>query len=292
MDIEMSTNQMDCITNVLNFTSDNHAVWNETVKQKEIFLNKYRNYIYEPYLDGYNKLNLNSKNIPSLEFLTKLLSLAGWMPVLVNGYISAKAYTGYLLDKKVPISTYIRSRNHINYAPAPDLIHDIIGHLPLLFCEEYVDYLLKLSECINQAKPGISDIKLYESQKKLADLGTYSSEDKDAISQVKKEIINIENDLDREQSTLYQLEKLFLWTIEFGIISENGFPKLYGAGLMSSTLEAESICNGKIQITPFSQKIISTKFNFSNLQTQIFSSSSFNALKENLAIFKSGLLLD
>lgn len=268
------------------FTDENREVWYKTIQQKNLFLKKYVGNIYQPYLEGYDKLGFIPEHIPSEKYLTKVLSLCGWKPIFVNGYIPTKAYAGLLLNKIVPISPYVRSKEHLQYAPAPDFIHDVIGHLPMLFHHEYVEYLMEVCHCIAHIEPTLLDTKLYTAQKELADLGFNAFTDTISIQKVENEINHIEEALNANPSKLHILERLFLWTIEFGTILHNGFPKLYGAGLMSSSLEAEFICIGKTQLLPFSYELLLQQFNFSKLQEKIFFSDSFLSMRKKFISFK------
>ncbi len=273
-----------------NFTKENHQAWGQFILEKEIFFKKFANFIYPPYLDGYSKLNLNIERIPTIESLTRALSPSGWLPIYVDGYLPTKTYMGFLLNKKIPISTYVRSLNHIRYAPAPDLIHDLIGHLPMLFFREYTDYLLKFSKCYSQTKPTIIDNRYSEAQEKLARLSNNPLDNLVELQKVKKEVSDLEKTLNEHPSTQYKLGRLFLWTIEFGLIKNNSISKIYGSGLISSSLEAEAICQGKIRILPFLLDNVLKKFHFSDLQEHVFVVDSFETLNDCLSVFKEHLL--
>ena len=276
---------MNVSFNTPHFTDENHAVWSEIIKNKEIFFKEYANFIYQPYLDGFRQLGLNADQLPTIELLTEALSPSGWKPIFVNGYLPTEVYIDLVSKKQIPISSYMRSLQHIEYAPAPDLIHDLIGHLPMLFFSDYVEYLLDLCECFSLVEPNIYDAQVYEAQKKLARLGD-EPRNEERILLAKNALNNAEKALRENPSSQYKLDKLFLWTIEFGLIKSHSIPKLYGAGLMSSSLEAEAICQGNIKIFPFSLEDMMKDFHFSDLQDQVFVADSFQSLRENLAKFK------
>lgn len=270
--------------NTPSYTVENQMVWRETIKQKTVFFKEYQSYIYEPYLDGFRQLGLTAQQLPTIETLTDALKPTGWCPVFVDGYLPTKAYIDLVTKKKIPISSHMRSLQHINYAPGPDLIHDLIGHLPMLFCSDYVKYLEAFCECFVQVRPNIYDEQLYDAQKKLAQIKDVPANEK-LITLAKNELIDAEKKLKENPSSEYNLGKLFLWTIEFGLIRNNSLPKIYGAGLMSSSLEIKTICEGKIKILPFTLENITKDFHFSDLQDQVFVAESFESLREILSTY-------
>ncbi|HHG85777.1 MAG TPA: phenylalanine 4-monooxygenase [Bacteroidetes bacterium] len=80
-----------------------------------------------------------------------------------------------------------------------------------------------------------------------------------------------------------QLERLYWFTIEFGLLMERGQPRIYGAGLASSFGEANQIFSGNISILPFEiEKIINHDFRNDVMQTEYYAIASFEALWKSL----------
>lgn len=50
---------------------------------------------------------------------------------------------------------------------------------------------------------------------------------------------------------LERLGRLFWYTVEFGLIVQNGEIRAYGSGILSSRLESQNICEGGCEIQPF-----------------------------------------
>lgn len=268
------------------YSCENYLVWSETIKSREVFYKKYSDYIYKPYLDGFNNLGFVADDLPTNESLAKSLSYIGWKPVFVEGYLPTKMYINYLSKRQIPISLQMRSLEHVNYALAPDFVHDLIGHLPMLFCEEYVEYLLDICKYFSFVEPSFYDRKLFEAQSKLSSIEPSVFNDK-KINLAKNELRDAENELRKNPSFHYKLSKLFLWTIEFGLIKCGSKTKIFGAGLMSSLLEAQAIFEGKIEIKQFSLDKITRDFNFSDLQEQVFVIDSFKSIRKNLSALRN-----
>ena len=80
------------------------------------------------------------------------------------------------------------------------------------------------------------------------------------------------------------LERLYWFTIEFGLIMEDGAPKIYGAGIASSYGEAKQIFEpDAITVHPFDIEAIMLKpFRKDVMQTEYFAIESFQQLWESL----------
>jgi phenylalanine-4-hydroxylase len=58
-----------------------------------------------------------------------------------------------LLRKKVfPSTDYIRGKEELDYTPAPDLFHDIFGHMPLLTNKNFASFYQKFGEAALKAE--------------------------------------------------------------------------------------------------------------------------------------------
>lgn len=88
------------------------------------------------------------------------------------------------------------------------------------------------------------------------------------------------------------LERLYWFTIEFGLIMEESIPKIYGAGIASSYGEAKQIFEpDAITVHPFDiDRIMLKPFRKDVMQTEYFAIESFQQLWESLE--KAELLLE
>lgn len=100
-------------------------------------------FIYPPFKEGFYSLKLDSFSIPDINVINKKLSLIGWQAVYVNGFVPAGIYASMLANQIFPVSASLRSLKYFYYTAAPDLAHDILGHLPMLFVQEFRELLKK-----------------------------------------------------------------------------------------------------------------------------------------------------
>lgn len=80
------------------------------------------------------------------------------------------------------------------------------------------------------------------------------------------------------------LERLYWFTIEFGLIMEGGRAKIYGAGIASSYGEARQVASGAgITVKPFDiEEIMLKSFRKDVMQTEYYAIESFQQLWESL----------
>jgi len=78
---------------------------------------------------------------------------------------------------------------------------------------------------------------------------------------------------------LKSLQRLYWYTIEFGLIKHANNIKLYGAGLISSYGEAKHVFEDEVKIVPFDVKsILNEDFIISEMQTKYYMIDSFSQL--------------
>lgn len=120
------------------FSPDEHATYAEIVRMHRA---KRDQQLVPMFLEGLKKLELDRDGIPPLdEVNARLTKLTGWQGVFVRGLEDAAGFYQLLRDKKFPIGHFVRDRRDLNYTPAPDVVHDLYGHIPFHADAKYGDY--------------------------------------------------------------------------------------------------------------------------------------------------------
>ncbi|MSO13388.1 Phenylalanine-4-hydroxylase [Rickettsiales endosymbiont of Trichoplax sp. H2] len=272
------------------FNEENKKVWELSLKKREDFLKKYNDFILQNYINGFYTLKLDPTQIPTLEKLNLSLKKTGWQVIYVDGYLDQSYYAELLSQKISPISKHLRSLSHLDYAPGPDMLHDIFGHLPMLFSPNYSDYIISLGKVMKEIKANTYENQLYQLYIKLANchetLGSNHSQTKELEERIKK----IEDNLDLSPPIYTLIGRFFMWTIEFGILLNNkGKCQMYGAGLLSSENESECFCKKQTKVIPFTNVATKIGYNFSSFQKQLFFANSFEYLKNELKKFEQSI---
>jgi phenylalanine-4-hydroxylase len=93
------------------------------------------------FLRGLGELGFTAARIPDLSRVNeRLKQKTGFMGVPVEGLEEAGSFFAMLAERKFPIGNFIRDRNDLSYTPAPDVFHDLYGHMPFLADESYADF--------------------------------------------------------------------------------------------------------------------------------------------------------
>ena len=216
------------------YTWEQHAVWAELVGR--VLPNVEKHAAHE-YLEGFQIIGLQPDRLPNLAEITKRLGpRTGWSSTPVSGFLPAPAFFEMLANRLFPTTTWLRSRNSLEYTPEPDIFHDVFGHVPMHAHRVFGDFL----EHYGRVCAGVQD-----------------------------------------QEILEKLGRLFWYTVEFGLIRQDGKIKAYGSGVISSAGECEHVISGGCAIHDFSlDEVINTPVKVDELQKVLFAVSSFDQIYE------------
>jgi phenylalanine-4-hydroxylase len=121
------------------YTADKHAVWTELVLQR---LPQIETRAAEEYLDGLDLIGLQADHLPNLYWISdRLAKKTGWITTPVSGFLPSEAFFEMLDVRRFPTTTWLRSRDCLEYTPEPDIFHDVFGHVPMLAHPVFADFL-------------------------------------------------------------------------------------------------------------------------------------------------------
>lgn len=93
------------------------------------------------YLRGVDKLGMTAEKIPALADLSAALQReARWRVARIPGLLHERDFFTLLSERRFPSTDYIRGTDELDYTPAPDLFHDIFGHMPMLTEPDFADF--------------------------------------------------------------------------------------------------------------------------------------------------------
>ena len=93
------------------------------------------------YLRGVHTLGMTAERIPALADLSAALErTGGWKVARIPGLLHERDFFTLLSRRLFPSTDYIRGSSELDYTPAPDLFHDIFGHMPMLTEPAFADF--------------------------------------------------------------------------------------------------------------------------------------------------------
>ena len=225
------------------YTSEDREVWKILFERQLVNLKDRASQVYLDCLQEMEAV-LHSKNIANFSELNEtLMKKNGWTIEVVKGLIPVDEFFQLLSIKKFCASTWLRTKEQLDYLDEPDMFHDIFGHIPLLMNRDFSNFA-----------EGIGKIAL--------------------------------NYLDNEE-VLVKLQRIYWFTIEFGLIKENNQVKGYGAGIMSSFGETNHIFEDNILIHPFNMEmVIGKEFISTEIQNEYVMIDHYLDLFESLEKLK------
>ncbi|MNK09135.1 Phenylalanine-4-hydroxylase [compost metagenome] len=263
------------------YTPIDQAVWRYVMRQNYSYL---KNVAYYPYIKGLQRAGLSIEYIPDLQTMNDNLGKIGWGAVTVDGFIPPAAFMEYQAYKVLVIAADIRQINHIEYTPAPDIIHESAGHAPIIADEDYNAYLSYFGSIGAKAMFSSKDFELYEAIRRLSILKEAVHVNETEIAKAEKELKFIAEHMG-EPSEMALLGRLHWWTVEYGLIGTLENPKIYGAGLLSSIGESATCMDPKIKKLWYDINTINYSYDITQEQPQLFVTPTFQNLIDVLEAF-------
>jgi phenylalanine-4-hydroxylase len=216
------------------YTPEQHATWAELVGRR---MQQIEAHACREYVEGFHKIGLRVDQLPNLaEINQRLQPLTGWRATPVSGFLPPDAFFAMLAARQFPTTTWLRSRESLDYIPEPDIFHDVFGHVPMHAHPVFADFLQHYGEICAALK------------------------DKDALE---------------------RMGRLFWFTVEFGVIQQDGEYRLYGSGLISSQGESDYVIEGGPEIRPFNvDQVLDQEFSTSEMQPVLYAVESFEQIYE------------
>ena len=218
------------------YTPEQHAIWAELVRRR---MPQLEQHACAEYMEGFRQIGLKADQLPSLKAVSaRLQPRTGWQSTPVSGFLPADAFFEMLSARMFPTTTWIRSRESMEYTPEPDIFHDVFGHVPMHAHPVFANFL----EQYGKVCAALTDPEALE-----------------------------------------RMGRLFWYTVEFGVIREQGRIKVYGSGLISSHGECTHVVEGGegLEIRDFNlDQVLEEKVDTGNMQKVLYAIESFEQIYE------------
>jgi len=267
------------------YTPIDQAVWRYVMRQNYHHL---KDVAYYPYIPGLAAAGLSIEKIPDLQEMNDALGKIGWGAVTVNGFIPPAAFMEFQACQVLVIAADIRTLQHIEYTPAPDIIHESAGHAPIIADTAYREYLSYFGSIGTKAMYSAQDLDLYEAIRQLSILKEMPDTSESKIKKAEDLVQYRQNNMG-EPSEMALLSRLHWWTVEYGLIGTLENPKIYGAGLLSSIGESASCMQADVKKLWYTIDAVNYPYDITQPQPQLFVTPNFQNLIDVLEEFANSM---
>jgi phenylalanine-4-hydroxylase len=223
-----------------------------------------KRYACREYLSGESMFSIGGTTIPDFYRLNaRIFQQTGWQLATVSMIIPAELFFTCHSRRFFPVTTFMR-RLEQDYLQEPDIGHDVAGHVATFT----IPVVARVME-----NHGLARNLIYQQRDQR--LSTVS--DPDEQTRVRK----------RADELLLYAERIYWFTVEFGLVMQEDSLRAYGAGILSSPGETQySIDSPKptrILIDPSQDsdllRLASTDYLISEFQKTYFVTKQFELLE-------------
>lgn len=258
------------------YTPRDHAVWRHILRR---LVRHLASRAHPAYLRGLEATGIGTERIPSIDEMNDRLARLGWSAVCVRGFIPPAVFTELQSMRVLAIAADVRTHEHIEYTPAPDIVHESAGHAPIIADRDYAAFLQRAGELGFRAIASREDEEVYEAIRALSVV-------KEDPAATRDEIADAEADLQAAYSSRgyvsesTRASRLYWWTAEYGLVGALDDPRIYGAGLLSSIGESAQCLGDEVEKIPLSIACADQEFDITRMQPQLFVARDFAQLSE------------
>jgi phenylalanine-4-hydroxylase len=122
----------------VDYTPQETAIWRHVYDQLEETQGRRACSLY---LESKRKLGISRDEIPQLRGLDKRLKETSNFHIApIEGLVETRAFLSWLGKRTMLCTQYLRHHSRPDYTPEPDIVHEIIGHIPNFTNPDFADY--------------------------------------------------------------------------------------------------------------------------------------------------------
>ncbi|HEX2677443.1 MAG TPA: aromatic amino acid hydroxylase [Polyangiales bacterium] len=227
---------------------------------------------------GFEAAGITVERIPRIAQMSQRLAEHGWRAVCVDGFIPPRAFSAFQARGVLPIAADMRTREHLAYTPAPDIIHEAAGHAPFLAQPEFARYLRRIGAVAERAFSVKKDREVYAAIYTLSEVKENPATTPEQLARA-EQALQAALAIEGEPSEAAKVARLYWWTVEYGLCGTPSDYRLYGAGLLSSLGEGHFCHEPRVKKLPLTAACIETDYDITREQPQLFVAESFAQLE-------------
>jgi phenylalanine-4-hydroxylase len=260
--------------NYAEYSAVDQAVWRFVLLQMRARLGETA---HAAYREGLAQTGISVERIPSIAEMNEALSRFGWGAVCVDGFIPPRAFQEFQARGLLPIAADMRTREHLVYTPAPDIIHEAAGHAPILPEPAYASYLRRIGEIGKLAFTAPEEERVFQASYALSEVKEDPNASPASVARVERELSDAVASVPEDSEAAW-LSRLYWWTAEYGLVGEVSNYRMYGAGLLSSLGESYSCHAPSVRKRVLDEGCIHVGYDITRPQPQLFVARDFEHL--------------
>ncbi len=268
------------------YSEIDQAVW------RFVLLQNYQRLVqsaHPAYASGLGKTGISVERIPRISEMSACLERFGWSAVCVDGFIPPRAFQEFQAASILPIAADMRSKDHLRYTPAPDIIHEAAGHAPILPDERYAAYLRAIGGVGKKAFSSPEDARVYAAIFDLSEVKEMHGVSPGTVALAEARLTRALGEVS-VASEASRLSRLYWWTAEYGLVGTPRDYKLYGAGLLSSLWESHACHDPEVRKLPLTAACVEQAYDITRTQPQLYVARDFEQLFSVLSEVEASLV--
>jgi len=138
------------LSSSIDYTDEEEALWGQVLEKLAVAHEKYASRLY---LKGKQALHINEKKIPQQSEVNRLLKeMTGFGLIPAEGLLHTSSFFSYIVKHQMPCTQFLRHPAHPEYTPEPDMVHDMVGHVPFFVDHDYVEITNLIAQGVMSAK--------------------------------------------------------------------------------------------------------------------------------------------
>jgi phenylalanine-4-hydroxylase len=122
----------------VDYTAEETAIWRHVYDQ---LAETQQRRACSLYLESRQTLGISRDLIPQLRDLDrKLRAVSNFRLAPIEGLVETRAFLSWLGKRTMLCTQYLRHHSRPDYTPEPDIVHEIIGHIPNFTNPDFADY--------------------------------------------------------------------------------------------------------------------------------------------------------
>lgn len=140
----------------VDYTAEETAIWRQVYDQLE---ETQQRRACSLYLESKRRLGIGRDRIPRLRDMDqRLRETSDFRLAPIEGLVETRAFLSWLGKRTMLCTQYLRHRSRPDYTPEPDIVHEMIGHIPNFTNCDFADF----SQFIGQGAVAATDERLMQ----------------------------------------------------------------------------------------------------------------------------------